>query len=132
MGSYPYIKWIHVAAAAMSGAIFFVRGVCTQLSLGRPMAAAWRFLSYSVNTVLLVAALVLIAVLPGAVFANGWLIEKLAVVVAYIALGSYALKRGRTRRTRLVCFLCALLSYAGIIAIARAHHPLGWFPESTR
>ena len=53
------------------GALFFVRGLCRQLMIGRPMAASLRYLSYSIDTVLLAAALVLIADLASAVFANG-------------------------------------------------------------
>jgi uncharacterized membrane protein SirB2 len=118
---------MHVSAAMLSGALFFLRGLSAQVGIGRPMAAPSRDLSYSVDTVLLAAALTLIAVLPSAVFANGRLVEKLSLVIVYVWLGSYALKRGRTPRTRLICFLFALLSYARIVAVARAHDPLGSF-----
>jgi len=111
----------------LSGALYFLRGLSAQVGIGRPMAAPLRYLSYSVDTVLPTAALTLIAVLPSAVFANGRLVEILSLVIVYVWLGSYALKRGRTPRTRLICFLFALLSYASIVAMARAHHPLGPF-----
>jgi uncharacterized membrane protein SirB2 len=48
------------------------------------------------------------------------------LLVVYIVLGSFALKRARDARLRLVCFLAALLSFAAIIAIARTHDPLGF------
>lgn len=94
--SYPLIKWIHVSAAMLSGALFFLRGLSAQVGIGPPMTAPLRYLSYAVHTVLLAAALTLIAVLPSAVFANGRLVEKLSVVIVYVWLGSYALMRGRT------------------------------------
>jgi uncharacterized membrane protein SirB2 len=56
------------------------------------MAAPLRFLSYSIDTILLTAALMLLTILPHAVFANGWLAVKLALLVVYVALGSFALK----------------------------------------
>ena len=62
------------------------------------MAAPLRYLSYSIDTVLLTAALMLLTILPGAMFANGWLATKLVLLVAYVVLGSFALKRGRTPR----------------------------------
>jgi len=40
-------------------------------------------------------------------------------------LGSIALRRGRTRRARIVAFVAALLTVGLIVGIARAHHPLG-------
>jgi hypothetical protein len=58
----------------------FLRGLSAQVGIGRPMAAPLRYLSYSVDTVLLAAALTLIAVPPSAVFANGRLVEILSLV----------------------------------------------------
>jgi uncharacterized membrane protein SirB2 len=40
-------------------------------------------------------------------------------------LGSFALKRGRTRAVRTACWIAALLVYLFIFSIARAHNPLG-------
>lgn len=122
---YPQIKWVHVAAAMTSGTLFFLRGLAVQMGIGRPMAAPLRYLSYAVDTVLLTAALMLVTTLPGAMFGNGWLAVKLALVIGYIVLGSYALKRGGTSRVRLICFLAALCTFASIVGVARAHRPLG-------
>ena len=33
--------------------------------------------------------------------------------------------RGRTRRARAICYAAALLVFAAVYGIARAHHPLG-------
>jgi len=124
---YPQIKWVHVAAVCTSGAIFLLRGLLVQA--GKPtwaMAAPARFLSYTVDTILLTAALMLLTILPHAMFANGWLTTKLILVVVYVVLGTFALKRGRTPRVRLGCYLSALLVFVTIIGIALAHHPLGW------
>ena len=89
------------------------------------MVAPVRYLSYSIDIVLLSAALMLLTVLPAAVFANGWLWLKLALLVAYVGLGTVALKRGRTRAARLTCFVSALLVFAAMYVIARTHDPLG-------
>ena len=124
---YPQIKALHVAAAIASGLLFLLRGLVLQAGArGRwAMVAPARYLSYSIDTVLLAAALVLLAILPAAVFANGWLTVKLLLLVAYIILGTFALKRGRTRGTRLACFTGALAVYASMLAVARTHDPLG-------
>jgi uncharacterized membrane protein SirB2 len=67
----------------------------------------------------------LLAILPSAVFANGWLLLKLALLVVYVSLGTFALKRGRTARSRLTYFIGALLVYGCMFEIARTHDPLG-------
>ncbi|WP_119716973.1 SirB2 family protein [Cognatilysobacter tabacisoli] len=124
---YGQIKTVHIAAVVLSGALFALRGLLVQF--GRPalgMAAPLRFTSYAIDTVLLTAAMMLLTILPGALFANGWLTAKLVLLVGYVGLGTFALKRGRTPRVRTACYLLALATYASMFTIARTHHPLGW------
>ena len=124
---YPQIKTVHIAAVVCSGSLFFLRGALVQAGWSAwAMVAPLRYLSYGIDTVLLTAALMLLTILPGAVFANGWLATKLVLLVSYVVLGSFALKRGRTPRARQVYFAAATLAYVVMFGIARAHHPLGW------
>ncbi len=123
---YPQIRAVHIGAVIASGALFTLRGAGVLSGAGWPMAAPLRYLSYSIDSVLLTAALMLIAMLPAAVFANHWLTVKLALLVLYIVLGSLALKRCRSKRARALCFVAALGVYAGMVGIARTHQPLGW------
>ena len=85
-----------------------------------------RWTSYAIDTALLTAALMLLTILPGAMFANGWLVVKLAFLVAYVVLGVYALRRAKTRRARVLSFLGALIAFACIYATARSHDPAGF------
>ena len=124
---YPQIKTVHIAAVVCSGSLFFLRGTLVQAGRsGWAMAAPLRYVSYGIDTVLLTAALMLLTILPGAMFANGWLATKLVLLVAYVVLGSFALKRGRTPRARRIFFVAATLTYLVMFGIARAHHPFGW------
>jgi uncharacterized membrane protein SirB2 len=123
---YAEIRLAHVAAVITSGALFFVRGLLVQA--GRApwaLAVLPRYLSYAVDTILLTAALMLLTILPGAMFANGWLAVKLSLLVLYVGLGTFALKRGQTARTRRACYVLALMVFAFMATVARAHHPLG-------
>ena len=127
---YLQVKLVHVAAVLLSGSLFLLRGLLLQpgpaSASGRlAMLAPVRYLSYGIDSVLLTAALMLATMLPAAMFANGWLLAKLLLLPLYVVLGSFALKRGRTPRARLACFLAALAVFACMLAIARAHHPLG-------
>lgn len=122
---YPQIRDVHILTVILSGSLFALRGIGVLAGARWPRAAPLRYLSYGIDTTLLTAALMLLTILPGAVFANHWLTVKLAVVVAYVVLGVFAF-RGSTPRVRAACFLAALLAFATIVGIARAHHPLGW------
>lgn len=122
---YPYIKLAHVLAIACSGAWFLLRGASLLAGMRWPTAAPARYLAYTIDTVLLTAAMMLLTILPGALFANGWLAVKVMLVVTYIVLGYFALHRVRSRWVRITAFVAALLVYAQTYFIARAHHPLG-------
>lgn len=125
---YPQIKAVHVATVLASGLLFALRGLLVQAGHARwGMAAPLRYLSYAIDTTLLVAALMLLAILPGAMFANGWLAAKVVLLVAYVLLGTFALRRGRTARVRSACYLAALAVFGFIYSIARNHHPAGLF-----
>lgn len=123
---YLQIKLVHMLAVALSGGLFAARGAGVLAGARWPMRAAVRYASYGIDTVLLTAALMLVSILPHAMFANGWLAAKLALLVVYVVLGSLALKRARTPRVRAACCIAALLVFATMVGIARMHHPLGW------
>lgn len=122
---YAQIKWVHVAAVLSSGALFFVRGLALHLGQRWPMAAWLRYLSYAIDTVLLTAAFMLSTVLHQYPFVHSWLTVKVGLLVVYVVLGSYGLKRGRTRRARIIFWLIALTVYGFMISVARLHHPFG-------
>lgn len=125
---YPQIKSVHIASVMASVSLFTLRGLL--VLTGRERLAMWlpmRWLSWSIDTVLLSAALMLLTLLPGAMFANHWLSLKVALLLVYIVLGSFALRRGRSRAARAACFVAALATFAVMYGIARAHHPLGWW-----
>lgn len=124
---YPQIKLVHVACIVLSGALFALRGLGVLAGARWPMALPAKLLSYAIDTTLLTAALMLVTILPGGVFANGWLTVKLALLLVYIVLGSFALKRAKTRGGRFACYVAALAVYAFMYTIARTHQPLGFF-----
>jgi uncharacterized membrane protein SirB2 len=124
---YPQIKQLHIFVALLSGSLFAVRGAFALAGSRWPQALPVKWLSYAVDTTLLTAAMMLLTILPGAMFANGWLLAKVSLIVIYVVLGVFALRRGRTQRMRVLCYVAALLTFASIYGIARAHHPLGAF-----
>jgi uncharacterized membrane protein SirB2 len=128
---YAQIKAVHIAAVIASGLLFAARGGAVQLGASWAMAAPLRYLSYTIDTVLLTAALMLATILHQFPFVQGWLTAKVLLLVVYVVLGSFALKRGRTPAVRATCWIAALLVYLFIVSIARAHHPLGILAAAT-
>ena len=122
---YLQIKWVHIAAVIASGMLFALRGTAVQFGASWAMAAPLRYLSYTIDTVLLTAAMMLVTIVHQYPFVQGWLTVKVCLLIVYVVLGTVALKRGRTPRTRLACFVAALAVYGFIASVAVEHHPLG-------
>ena len=122
---YPEIKLVHVTAAIASGTLFLLRGTAVNWGGSWGMIAPIRYLSYTIDIVLLTAALLLLAILPSSVYSNGWLWLKLTLLVVYIGFGTLALKRGHTANIRRGCFVAAIAIYLCMYFIARTHDPLG-------
>jgi uncharacterized membrane protein SirB2 len=94
---------------------------------GSPLLAArfTRVAPHIVDTVLLASALALAWQSGQYPFAQGWLTAKLVALVAYVVLGSLALKRGRSLRTRATFFMLALATVLYIVSVAVTRSPLG-------
>ena len=122
---YPQIKAVHIGCVVASGGLFALRGALLLAGQRWANHAVLRGLSYTIDTVLLTAALMLVTVLRQYPFVHGWLTVKVLLLVVYIVLGSLALKRARTTRGRAVAYVAALGTLAFIWSVARAHHPLG-------
>jgi len=128
---YPEIKWVHIAAVIASGSLFALRGAGALTGARWPMWAPLRYLTYTIDTVLLTAALMLATILHQYPFVHGWLTAKVLLLVLYIVLGTFALRRARTSRARAWCYLAALAVFLLIVSVARAHHPLGMLERFT-
>jgi uncharacterized membrane protein SirB2 len=125
---YPQIRNVHIGAVIASGALFALRGLALNLfNMRWAMALPLRLVSYTIDTVLLTAALMLMTIVQQYPFVHAWLTAKVLLLIAYIVLGSFALKRGRTPRARLGFFLTALAVFGYVVTIARARDPLGLF-----
>jgi len=122
---YPQIKLVHVSAVFASGTLFLLRGLAVQFGSARAMTAPLRYLSYTIDTVLLTAAMMLSSILRMYPFVHGWLTVKVVLLIVYVVLGTFALKRGRSARVRLASWLAALLVYGMMISVARSHDPYG-------
>jgi uncharacterized membrane protein SirB2 len=123
---YPHVRWTHISLVLLSGSLFAARGVGVLLGARWSMAPRVRRLSYAIDTALLTAAFLLLFILDINPFAVAWLSTKIVLLLVYIVLGTFALKRARTPVVRRMCFAAALLCYGFMLTVARSHHPLGF------
>jgi uncharacterized membrane protein SirB2 len=124
---YLVLRNVHIACAILTITLFVLRGSLMLANSAWQQNVVLRYLPHAVDTVLLTTALMLTTVIQQYPFAVSWLTAKVVLLVAYIVLGSIALKRGRTRQVRVVALVAALATVAFLVSVARAHHPLGIF-----
>ncbi len=116
--SYLAIKHIHLTCVALSGAGFLLRCVWMLMDSPRLQARWVRVLPHVIDTGLLASALALAWMSAQYPFAQGWLTAKVIGLLAYIGLGTFALKRGKTKAQRSVFLVLALLAFAYIVGVA--------------
>jgi uncharacterized membrane protein SirB2 len=123
---YLTLKAVHIACAILSISGFTLRGIL--MLLDSPLLAARfvRVAPHVVDTVLLASALWLAALIGQYPFVEGWLTAKLLALIAYIALGTVALKRARSKTVRAAAFALALVTAAYIVSVALTRDPLGF------
>lgn len=122
--TYLLLKHVHMSLAAASGSLFLLRGLW--MLAGSPMLArAWvRRLPHLVDSLLLATAIGLAWWSGQTPWGSPWLGAKVTALIAYILLGSVALKYGRTRAIRCAAFVAALACFAYIGATAVTKNPL--------
>ena len=67
---YPQIRAAHIFLALLSGSVFALRGACVIAGMRWPLSWPVKGLNYTIDTALLTAALMLLGILPGAMFAT--------------------------------------------------------------
>ena len=124
---YLTLRGVHIGCAVLTIVLFALRGGLMLADAPWQRNVVLRFLPHAVDTVLLTTALMLTTVIHQYPFSTGWLTAKVVLLVAYVVLGSIALKRGRTKRIRVAAFVAALATVGFLVTVARTHHPLGMF-----
>ncbi|MGE5130697.1 MAG: SirB2 family protein [Sphingomonadaceae bacterium] len=125
--AYLIAKSLHVGAVVLSLTGFAARGAL-MLAGSRLLEARFvRVAPHVVDTVLLASALWLCWVIGQYPFVQGWLTAKVLGLLAYIVLGSIALRRGRTRGVRVAAFVGALAAAGYIVCVALTRDPRGPF-----
>ena len=124
------LKYFHVACVIISGGGFFVRGLW-MLRASPRLDARWvRVAPHIVDTLLLASAIGLVIATHQYPLVQGWVTAKIFGLLAYIGLGTVALRRGKTRAIRLASWIGAIATFGYIVSVALTRNPWGfiaWF-----
>jgi uncharacterized membrane protein SirB2 len=118
MEAYQVFKHAHMGFAALTILSFSGRGI---LRFTRPellAAKPLRILPHVIDTLLLASAIGMLMVAQLNPLEASWVMAKIVGLLCYIVLGTFALKRARTRQGRLLAFAAALLTLGYIVAVA--------------
>ncbi|MDO8651040.1 MAG: SirB2 family protein [Undibacterium sp.] len=118
--SYLAVKHLHITSAVISGSFFIVRGLWKMRGSAMLQQRWVRIVPHLVDTILLASALTMAYWSGQYPFQQNWLTAKLLALLAYIVLGTIALKRGKTPASRAVAFVAAIAVFGYILAVALA------------
>lgn len=123
MTGYLAIKTAHVSFAALSASGFLLRGWWMWRGSALLRQRVTRILPHINDSLLLASAIWLALWSRQYPLAADWLTAKVVALLLYIFLGSIALKRGRTARTRKSAFAGALATFGYIVLVAMTRNP---------
>jgi len=127
---YEALKLVHVGTAILTISGFVLRGYWMFSGSPNLQLKVVRVLPHIVDTVFLVTGIVLIVILNLPVMSQAWLLMKFAALVAYIVLGTIALGRGKSMRSRTIAFVLALATFAYIAGVALSKSTASWLAFS--
>lgn len=118
-----WVKLIHITFVTLTLVGFLVRG-WWMLSAADILNNKWvKTIPHIIDTGLLVSGLTLAYLLSLQILQAEWLLAKIAALLCYILFGTMALKRGRTRKIRIIFFVLALMVFSYIVSVAVTKSP---------
>ena len=119
-----WIKYLHLACVIFSLSGFILRGIW-MLQGSNKLHQPWvKITPHCIDSLLLASAIAMAVQWQLSPLEHTWLAAKIAALFIYIALGSLALKRGKTLKIRRLAFGAALLTFAYIVGVAITKSPL--------
>ena len=115
---YLALKLAHITAAILTISGFALRGFWMLTDSANLDRRIVKIAPHIVDSVFLLSGIGLIWILRLPVMSQPWLMAKLLALVLYVLLGTIALRRGKTKRTRTIALLLAILTFAYIAGAA--------------
>lgn len=124
--TYLLIKSLHMITGVATISGFVLRGYWMMTQSSKLQLKVTRIAPHIIDTLFLLSGIALVSMLQLNAFAESWLLAKFAGLIAYIVLGTVAIKRGSTLQIRIVAFVGALAVFAYIVGVALAKSPASW------
>lgn len=124
--SYLFIKNIHTLLALLTISGFVLRGYWMMTNSGRLQQRMTRVAPHILDTVFLGSGIMMLVLLSLNPLSQSWLLAKFAGLIAYILLGAVAIRRGSTRKVRLLSFVGALSAFTYVVGVALSKSPASW------
>ncbi len=115
---YTLLRLVHIGTVYVTLVLFLLRGAWMLLDSPHLQQRWVRIVPHLNDTVLLASAIALLVVAGMNPLDQPWLIAKIVGLLAYIGLGTVALKRGRTKAVRIKALIAALGVFAYIVTVA--------------
>jgi len=123
---YNLVKHMHMGMAYLSITFFIFRSILSVRESALLQHKLIKILPHIIDTFLLLFAGHLMMTIQQYPFADGWLTAKLFALIAYIVVGTIAIKRGKTATIRLWASVAAVVIFTYIYGVAKSHNTLSW------
>ena len=123
---YILLKQIHIVCAIFTISGFTLRGVW--MLMDSPLLAhkLTRIVPHVVDTLFLLSGIFMLVVAGLNPFGQPWLVAKFVALIAYIVLGTIAIRRGPTKNVRAIAFVSAISVFAYVIGVGMSRSPASW------
>lgn len=123
---YLTLKFVHVSCAMLTISGFLLRGYWMMSGSGWSHHRVTKIAPHVIDTLFLAAGIALVFEMHIQVMQHGWLLAKFAGLIAYIVLGLFALRLGRTPESKAIAFVAAVCLYAYIVGVALSKSAGSW------
>ena len=127
--AYLIVKYIHVIAATATISGFLLRGYWMLTESDKLQYRVTRIAPHIVDTVFLMSGVAMVWMLHLNPFMQLWLVAKFTGLIAYILLGTIAIKRGPTKQIRTIALVSAASVFVYIAGVAITKSPMSWLAE---
>lgn len=87
---------------------------------------ATRIVPHVIDTLFLLSGIAMLVIAAINPFAQAWLLAKFAGLIAYIVLGTIAIRRGRDKNVRAVAFVAAIAVFGYVVGVGMSRSPASW------
>jgi uncharacterized membrane protein SirB2 len=126
LNTYLVAYYTHIFSVCLSGSFFLLRGIWMLQESSLLEKKFVRIAPHVIDTVLLLAAIALAVLTQQYPITHPWLTVKVIALIAYIVLGVFALRRGKTKAARVSYLIAAIAAFGFMVSVALTRNALGF------